>query len=93
MRSNGRSNKYIISLWSVAVVIGTISSVIGFTFLSNTAPSTISVAISFAAGAILVMLAESMIPEAHAEGGSSRIGIATMAGFAIAFILGRLEGG
>jgi hypothetical protein len=32
-----------------------------------------------------------MIPEAHAEGGSSRIGIATMAGFAIAFILGRLE--
>jgi ZIP family zinc transporter len=93
MRSNGRSKKYIISLWSVAVVIGTISSVIGFTFLSNTAPSTISVAISFAAGAILVMLAESMIPEAHAEGGSSRIGIATMAGFAIAFILGRLEGG
>src|SRR5919112_449754 len=93
MRSNGRSKKYIVSLWSVAVVIGTISSVIGFAFLSNTSPSTISIAISFAAGAILVMLAESMIPEAHAEGGSSRIGIATMAGFAIAFILGRLEGG
>jgi zinc transporter, ZIP family len=93
MKSNGRSKKYIVSIWSVAVVIGTISSVIGFTFLSNTAPSTISIAISFAAGAILVMLAESMIPEAHAEGGSSRIGIATMAGFAIAFILGRLGGG
>jgi zinc transporter, ZIP family len=93
MRSNGRSKKYIVSLWSVAVVIGTISSVIGFAFLSNTSPSTISIAISFAAGAILVMLAESMIPEAHAEGGSSRVGIATMAGFAIAFILGRLEGG
>ena len=93
MKSNGRSKKYIVSLWSIAVVIGTISSVIGFTFLSNTAPSTISIAISFAAGAILVMLAESMIPEAHAEGGSSRIGIATMAGFAIAFILGRLGGG
>jgi ZIP family zinc transporter len=93
MKSNGRSKKYIVSLWSIAVVIGTISSIIGFTFLSNTAPSTISIAISFAAGAILVMLAESMIPEAHAEGGSSRIGIATMAGFAIAFILGRLEGG
>lgn len=90
LKSNGRSKKYIVSLWSIAVVIGTISSVIGFTFLSNTAPSTISIAISFAAGAILVMLAES---EAHAEGGSSRIGIATMAGFAIAFILGRLGGG
>lgn len=93
MKSNGRSKKYIVALWSIAVVIGTISSVIGFTFLSNTSPSTISIAISFAAGAILVMLAESMIPEAHAEGGSSRIGIATMVGFAIAFILGRLGGG
>lgn len=93
MKSNGRSKKYIVALWSIAVVIGTISSVIGFTFLSNTSPYTISTAISFAAGAILVMLAESMIPEAHAEGGSSRIGIATMVGFAIAFILGRVGGG
>ena len=93
MKSNGRSKKYIVALWSIAVVIGTISSVIGFTFLSNTSPFIISIAISFAAGAILTMLAESMIPEAHAEGGSSRIGIATMAGFAIAFILGRIEGG
>lgn len=93
MKSNGRSKKYIVALWSIAVVIGTISSVIGFTFLSNTSPFIISIAISFAAGAILVMLAESMIPEAHAEGESSRIGIATMAGFAIAFILGRLGGG
>jgi hypothetical protein len=43
------------------------------------------------------MLAESMIPEAHEEEGGegigvSTIGLATMAGFAIAFILGRLEG-
>jgi hypothetical protein len=38
------------------------------------------------------MLAESMIPEAFEEGGS-KIGLATMAGFAIAFVLGRLGGG
>jgi zinc transporter, ZIP family len=80
-------------LWSIAVVIGTISAYIKFSFLSNTNPAIISIAISFAAGAILVMLAESMIPEAHEEGGGvSRIGLATMAGFAIAFILGRLKG-
>ena len=93
MKSHGRSKKYILVLWSIAVAIGTISSAIGFTFLSNTGPFTISIAISFAAGAILTMLAESMIPEAHQQGGSSRIGIATMVGFAIAFILGRLGGG
>jgi len=92
MKSNGRSKKYILVLWSVAVIIGTISTAIGFAVLSKASPFVISVAISFAAGAILVMLAESMIPEAFEEGGS-KIGIAAMAGFAIAFILGRLGGG
>jgi hypothetical protein len=38
------------------------------------------------------MLAESMIPEVFEEGGS-KIGLAAMAGFAVAFVLGRLGGG
>ena len=92
MKSNGRSKKYILALWSIAVIVGTISTAIGFAVLSKASPFVISVAISFAAGAILVMLAESMIPEAFEEGGS-RIGLAAMAGFAIAFILGRLGSG
>ena len=92
MKANGRSKKYILALWSIAVMVGTISTAIGFAVLSKASPFVISVAISFAAGAILVMLAESMIPEAFEEGGS-RIGLAAMAGFAIAFILGRLGSG
>jgi zinc transporter, ZIP family len=92
MKSNGRSKKYIIGLWSIAVIIGTISTAIGFAVLSKASPFVISIAISFAAGAILVMLAESMIPEAFEEGGS-KIGLAAMAGFAVAFILGRIGGG
>jgi len=38
------------------------------------------------------MLAESMIPEAYQEGGM-KIGIATMIGFVVAFILGKIGGG
>ena len=57
-----------------------------FCCFSKTSPFVISIAISFAAGAILVMLAESMIPEAFEEDGS-KIGLATMTGFTIAFIL------
>jgi ZIP family zinc transporter len=64
MKTNGKSSRQVITLWSIVVFISTISSVIGFKFLSNTSPFIISIAISFAAGAILVMLAESMIPEA-----------------------------
>jgi zinc transporter, ZIP family len=92
MKSNGRTKKYILVLWSIAVIIGTISTAIGFAVLSKASPFVISIAISFAAGAILVMLAESMIPEAFEEGGS-KIGLAAMAGFAIAFVFGRVGGG
>ena len=89
MKTNGKSSKQIITLWSIAVVVSTVSSVIGFKILSKTNPFLISISISFAAGAILVMLAESMIPEAYEEGGI-KIGIATMIGFVIAFVLGKL---
>ncbi|MGH9983902.1 MAG: ZIP family metal transporter [Nitrososphaeraceae archaeon] len=90
MLSNGRSKSSILTLWTVAAFIGTVSSAIGFTLSSYTEPSVLAIALSFAAGAILVMLTESMIPEAFEEGGASRIGIATMVGFAVAFMLGKI---
>jgi len=53
MKSSGLSRKW---LWSIAIVIGTISTTIGYGILSNTSPATISISIAFAAGATLVML-------------------------------------
>jgi len=90
MKSNGRSKNSILILWIVAAVIGTISSAIGFTLSSITEPSVIAIALSFAAGAILVMLGESMIPEAYEAGGATVVGLAIMTGFAIAFVLGNV---
>ena len=55
---------------------------IGYSILSNTSPTIISMSIAFAAGAILVMLAESMIPEAFKRGGFTK-GLALLAGFLI----------
>lgn len=92
MKSNGKSTQKILLLWAVVVAIGTISSAIGFSVLANVDKYIVSIALSYASGAILVMLAESMIPEAFEEGGS-KVGLATMAGFAIAFALGRIGGG
>ena len=68
MKSSGLNKKYILALWSVAVVIGTIAAAIGYAILSKTNPTIISISIAFAAGAILVMLGESMIPEAFKKG-------------------------
>ena len=92
MKSNGKSTKQILLLWAVVVAIGTVASAIGFSILANVNKDIVAIALSYASGAILVMLLESMIPEAFEEGGS-KIGLATMAGFAVAFVLGRLGGG
>ena len=84
MLHNGKSRKHIIGLWSLAVVIGTASTAIGFRIhFSQADPSGINSDI-ICSGAILVMLAESMMPEAYEEGGM-KIGIATMIGFGIVF--------
>jgi len=91
MKNSGKSKTKILILWLVVAVIGTIASGIGFSVLANANKDIISIALSFASGAILVMLAESMIPEAFEEGGMN-IGLATGAGFMVAFILGTIGG-
>jgi ZIP family zinc transporter len=91
MKVSGLSRKYILLLWSVAVVIGTFSTTIGYSVLSNTSPPIISISIAFAAGAILVMLGESMIPEAFKKEGFGK-GLALLAGFLIALILTLAQG-
>jgi zinc transporter, ZIP family len=93
MKNNGKSLTKILLLWIIVVAIGTISSAIGFFVLANVNKYIVSIALSYASGAILVMLAESMIPEAFEEGGESKIGLATMAGFVVAFVLGRVGSG
>jgi len=71
MKNNGKSITKILLLWLIVVAIGTISSAIGFSILANiNNKDIVSIALSYASGAILVMLAESMIPEAFEEGGS-----------------------
>ena len=91
MKVSGLSRKYILLLWSVAVIIGTFSTTIGYGVLANTNPHVISISIAFAAGAILVMLGESMIPEAFKKEGFGK-GLALLAGFLIALILTVVQG-
>ena len=56
---------------------------LGFAALSAAGPSLTAFVDAFAAGAILTMLAETMVPEAHEIGGRA-VGLATSLGFAVA---------
>lgn len=86
MKNSGRSKKYIFGIWTIITIISTIASFTGYTLFKDLSPDVIAATVAVAAGAILAMLSDTMIPEAF-EGGHDFIGVVTVLGFLAAFIL------
>jgi zinc transporter, ZIP family len=86
MHDAGTDRSTIIRLWLVVAVICTIATVFGFAVADVTAGDFKALIDGFAAGALIVMLIDSMIPEATAESGRPA-GLVTTLGFAVATAL------
>lgn len=81
---SGKWNRWrIVSLWLFVAVISGLASLAGFSLFENASNATLAFLQMFAGGAILVMLADTMIPEAFQHGGKLA-GIITVVGFAVA---------
>ena len=65
-------------------MICTLASLVGYAAADSVSDDLKAVINGFAAGALLVMLVDSMIPEAARKGGQAA-GLATVLGFAVAF--------
>ncbi len=83
-------NRKILLLWMLIAVVCAFASLAGFSLLGNASPETVSFIQTFAAGAILVMLCNTMIPEAFEHGGKLA-GIFTVLGFAVAVSIAVFE--
>jgi ZIP family zinc transporter len=88
LKSEGFSKNKIFWIWAIVAILTTTVAVLSFVFLNDINPNTIGIIEAFAAGAILAMLADSMMPEAYDDGGFS-IGLLTVFGFLTAFIISR----
>jgi ZIP family zinc transporter len=83
MRATGRGPGRIMLLWVAVAIVCTLASTGGYA-IADTASGDLKAAIDgFAAGALLVMLIDSMIPEAVRKGGRIA-GLFTALGFAVA---------
>jgi ZIP family zinc transporter len=82
-----RNPKYILSTWGSIAAANIAAAAAGFLFFGQIGPEGVAIALSLAAGAILAMLAETMMPEAYELGGF-HISLATAAGFLVAFVIG-----
>ena len=90
MRADGWSRIKILLLWStMALVFGAVSAA-GYALLGGVSAHTLAVVQAFAGGAILMMLSNTMIPEAYERAGKLA-GVATVMGFAVAVTLVILE--
>lgn len=86
LRQDGRSTKSILVLWGGVALAGALSTVLGDLLLDGASGNVTGAVSGFAAGAILVMLVDSMIPEAYDQGGRAA-GLATIVGYAVAVAL------
>ena len=91
MKKAGRGKIYIFGIWTGIALISGISALAGYSFFSGFSPDVIAATTAIAAGAILSMLVDTMIPEAFAEA-HDFAGLITVIGFLAAFALNKLGG-
>ncbi|HEU4655400.1 MAG TPA: hypothetical protein VFS47_15540, partial [Steroidobacteraceae bacterium] len=89
MKKAGRSAAYVFGVWGAIAALSALASVLGYSVFSGFSPGVIAATTSLAAGAILAMLADTMMPEAFEEA-HSFAGFITVLGFLAAFVISKL---
>ena len=86
MRSAGHTTRGNLGLWLAVTAASTVAAALGFAALSGADPAWVATIQAFAAGAILTMLVDTMVPEAVEHAGPL-VGLLTVLGFSTAFLL------
>jgi ZIP family zinc transporter len=90
LQRNGWSHGRILGLWLLVMAVSGTAAALGYVVLDGASSSTVAFVLAFAAGAILTMLADAMMPEAFTKAGLFA-GPATTFGFALAVLLSAVE--
>jgi zinc transporter, ZIP family len=88
MAAAGWTKRRILGIWLAVAGVSAIAAASGYALTSIMSLDGVG-AQAFAAGALLTMLSDSMLPEAHENGGNA-VGLLTVLGFTVAFALSQL---
>ena len=91
MRQQGRSRRFAIGVWSATAVVLAAAVVLGNFALSGMgmAEGPLAMLLSFAGGAVLASLSDTLMPDAYREGGKW-VALATTAGFLLSFLISEI---
>lgn len=90
MKKAGRKPTYVFGIWGGIAVASGVASLAGYLLLGGAPPATLAFVNALAAGAILAMITDTMIPEAF-EKASLYSGLIAALGFLVAFSLHTLS--
>ena len=88
--SSGWKRARVLWMWIGITLVSGLASLAGYALFQNSSPDVVAFVLAFAAGAILTMLADTMIPEAYEHGGNL-VGVVTTLGFVVAFSVHQLD--
>lgn len=91
MKRAGRSAGYIFGIWSGIALASGVAALLGYTVFHRLPPEMLAATTAVAAGAVLAMVVDTMIPEAFEET-HDFAGLITVVGFLAAFALSKLGG-
>jgi ZIP family zinc transporter len=85
MKAAGYTDRHVFWMWTALTVAAAATAALGFV-LADAVPDNGLYAEAFAGGAVLMMLADSMMPEAFEHGGKE-VGLLTVLGYLVAAVL------
>jgi len=88
--TGGWKKARILWMWVAIALFSGLASLAGYGLFQHASPNTVAFVLTFAAGAILTMLADTMMPEGYEHGGKW-VGVVTTVGFIIAFVIHTLD--
>lgn len=89
MKRSGRSAAFIFGIWGTIAIVSGLAALAGYSIFDCFSHEARAATTAIAAGAILAMIADTMLPEAF-EGEHNLTGLITAAGFLCAFTLSML---
>jgi ZIP family zinc transporter len=88
--TSGWKKARVLWMWIGIAIVSGIASLAGYALFQHSSPDIVAFVLAFAAGAILTMLADTMMPEAYQHAGKW-VGVLTTLGFAVAFTIHVLD--
>jgi len=88
--TSGWKKSRILWMWTGITLVSGLASLAGYSLFQHSSPNTVAFVLAFAAGAILTMLADTMMPQAYQHGGKL-VGVVTTLGFATAYLIHTLD--